>query len=187
MNIPQTAFIDETILYSGSQLSPHWIYKKLGIKGDAAVAFIGPCKVALEYMVDLEDKCQNRRIEADKMLHFICEHFGVTLNEISILQRLLVLLTVEGLLSRGVKDFSRDGDDVFIRDGKLSISVATVSPVSGLIHLGLNITNEGTPVKTASLSDAGIEPKEFALELLERYRKECASILDSSVRVVPKI
>ncbi|MCX7703558.1 MAG: DUF366 family protein [Planctomycetota bacterium] len=187
MNIPQTLFIEKPILYTGAQLSPHWIFKQTCIKGDSIVAFIGGCKIEPEHMADVEDKYLNKRIEADSMLHFLCEHFGVTLNEVSVLQRLLVFLTIEALLTRRVKDVSRDGDDIFIRDGKLSISVATVSPVSGLIHLGLNITNEGTPVKTASLSDIKIEPKEFALDLLERYRKECASILDSSVRVAPKI
>ena len=37
------------------------------------------------------------------------------------------------------------------RDGKLSVSVATRSPRGALIHFGVNVDTEGTPVRTASL------------------------------------
>lgn len=187
MNIPKIKVLDEEIIYTGEQLKPHWIYKKTGIKGDSVVAFLGPCKVELEHMVDLQDRYANRLIEADDMLHILAECFGATLYETVLLQRLLVFVAFENLILRGVKDLRREGDDIFVRDGKLSISVATVSPVSGLIHLGMNVTNEGTPTKTASLSDVGIEPLTFAKELLEMYREECAKIVDCAVRVTPRL
>lgn len=187
MNIPEIKILEEEILYTGEQLKPHWIYQKTGIKGDAIVAFLGPCKVTLEHMIDLQDRYAQKRIEADHMLHIISEHFGVGMYQTVLLQRLLIFATFERLLVKGIKDLRRDGDDIFIQNGKLSISVATVSPVSGLIHLGLNITNEGTPTKTASLSDVGVEPLPFARKVLEVYQNECAGIIDAAVRVTPRI
>jgi len=187
MNIPKVKILDEKIIYTGAQLRPHWIYEKTGIKGDSAVAFLGPCKVELEHMVDLQDRYASKLIEADDMLHILAEHFGATLFETVLLQRLLVFVVFENLILRGVKGLRREGDDLFIRDGKLSISVATVSPVSGLIHFGLNVTNEGTPTKTASLSDLGVEPLAFVDELLKMYRKECVEVVDATVRVAPRL
>jgi len=187
MNIPKIKILEEKIVYTGAQLKPHWIYEKTSIKGDSAVAFLGPCKVELEYMVDLQDRYAGKLIEADDMLHILTEHFGVTLYETVLLQRLLVFDAFESLILRGVRELRREGDDLFVRDGKLSISVATVSPVSGLIHLGLNVTNEGTPTKTASLSDVGIEPLPFAEELLKMYCEECAKVVDAAVRVAPRL
>ena len=69
-------FIDENIDYDGSQLSPHWIYKKTGIMGDAIVSFIGACSVSDEEIADIEDIIGGKTIKSAKMLHFIIELFG---------------------------------------------------------------------------------------------------------------
>ena len=64
------------------------------------------------------------------------------------------MITRDILLKYGVKT-TQDGDDIFVGDGKLSVSIATASISSMKIHFALNITINGTPddVKTASLED----------------------------------
>ncbi|MGZ3782751.1 MAG: DUF366 family protein, partial [Pseudobdellovibrionaceae bacterium] len=46
------------------------------------------------------------------------------------------------------------------------ISIATKSPVSVMVHFAMNITNKGTPVKTLSLQDLKLEPKNVAEDLI---------------------
>ena len=77
----KTKFIDEEIKYIGSQLAPHWIYKKFKIQGDAIVAFTGECEVKLTEMVDIEDVINNEPIYSKYMLSFISEQFGIGLVE----------------------------------------------------------------------------------------------------------
>ena len=49
----------------------------------------------------------------------------------------------------------RDGDDIMIGDArKLSVSIATLSRFSGLIHVGININvGEGCPVDAIGLDE----------------------------------
>jgi hypothetical protein len=62
------------------------------------------------------------------------------------------------------------------RPGKLSVSIATASPVSTLIHTGFNIETEGTPVPTAGLAEQGVDIPAFAAEVLRRYAAEVQDI-----------
>jgi hypothetical protein len=52
-------------------------------------------------------------------------------------------------------DTTQDGDDIFIGNGKLSVSIASASISSMKIHFALNVTTEGTPddVETSALED----------------------------------
>ena len=71
-------------------------------------------------------------------------------------------------------------------DGKkLSVSIATKSTTSILIHTGLNIVSEGAPVKASGLtSELGItDIKEFALEIMKRYSEELEDINLASTKV----
>jgi hypothetical protein len=73
----------------------------------------------------------------------------------------------------------RSGDDLYLGDRKLSISIATSSPVSVMIHAALNIVSQGTPVKAAGLydlgySDAGIE--ELGSKVCRLYAGEMHSV-----------
>jgi hypothetical protein len=79
----------------------------------------------------------------------------------------------------------RRGDDLYVGEGKLSVSVATVSPVSGLIHLGLNVTAAGVPVKAACLADLGLEPERVALEVMRRFVAEMESVEAAAKKVRP--
>ncbi len=177
-------FIDEEIKYIGSQLTPHWIYKNFQIQGDAIVAFIGECEVKLTEMVDIEDVINNEPIYSKLMLSFITEQFGVELSEGVFRQRLLMCIIKEILEERGVF-VVRNGDDLMINGRKLSVSIATKSITSVLIHTGLNILSEGAPVKASGLkSELGIEDiKEFAQEVMKRYAEELEDIKLATTKV----
>ena len=179
-----TKLIDTEIKYIGSQLAPHWIYKNFKLQGDAIVAFIGECEVALTEMVDIEDVINNEPIYSKLMLSFITEQFGVELVEGVFRQRLLICIIKELLEERGVF-VVRNGDDLMINNRKLSVSIATKSTTSILIHTGLNILSEGAPVKASGLtSELGIEDvREFALEVMKRYSEEFEDIKLASTKV----
>ena len=180
----KTKFIDKEIKYIGSQLAPHWIYKNFNIMGDAIVSFVGECDVKLSEMVDIEDVINNEPIYSKYMLSFISEQFGIGLTEGVLRQRLLICKIKELLEERGFFAV-RNGDDLIINGGKLSVSIATKSVTSVLIHTGLNIISDGAPVKAAGLqSDLGItDIKEFAIEVMKRYTEEIDDIILSGTKV----
>lgn len=177
-------FIDEEIKYIGSQLVPHWIYKNFKIQGDAIVAFVGECEVKLTEMVDIEDVINDEPIYSKSMLSFITEQFGVGLSEGVFRQRLLICIIKELLEERGIF-VVRNGDDLMINGRKLSVSIATKSMTSVLIHTGLNIISEGAPIAASGLkSELGIEDvKEFALEVMKRYVEELEDIYLATTKV----
>ncbi|HEY5493044.1 MAG TPA: DUF366 family protein [Candidatus Anoxymicrobiaceae bacterium] len=184
----------KTIEYDGSQLSPLWAYTSFDVQGDSIVSFRGPCNIAEEFMVDIEDKRKNLEISSPDMLHFIVEYFGVGIDTIVLVQRLLISTAVD-LLRESVyeeADVEREFDNIYAfapeedERGKLSVSVATVSVVSGLIHLGLNITSEGTPVKAAGLEEIGVEDfDKFAVELARRFIEEIKNTKMDASKVRP--
>ena len=179
-----TKLIDEEIKYIGSQLQPHWIYKNFKMQGDAIVAFIGECAVKLTEMVDIEDVINNEPIYSKSMLSFITEQFNIDLVEGVFRQRLLICIIKELLEKRGIF-VVRNGDDLMIDGRKLSVSIATKSTTSILIHTGLNIDSEGAPVKASGLtSELGItDIKEFANEVMEAYAEELKDIELASTKV----
>ncbi|MBR1425698.1 DUF366 family protein [bacterium] len=180
----KTLFIEDKVKYIGSQLVPHWIYKNYKIQGDAIVAFCGECDVKLTEMVDIEDVINNEPIYSKYMLSFITEQFNVELIEGVFRQRLLVSSIKETLEDR---DFivKRRGDDLFVNNKKLSVSIATKSLTSVLIHTGLNIISEGAPIEVSGLeSDLKIKDiKNFALEVMKRYSEEINDIVMASTKV----
>ncbi|MBU1154151.1 DUF366 family protein [bacterium] len=171
-------FIEEEIIYTGGQLSSNWIYKNFDILGDAIIAFCGPAEVKTEDLIDLQDFKQNLFIYSEKMLHFLVEHFDIDLEKAIYRQRLLICIIFEELRSRANKGIKieRIGDDIFVNNKKLTVSIATNTLVSTLIHAGINIINEGTPIPTEGLNNLKIEIKEFALKVLSRYGDEVEEI-----------
>ena len=172
----KSLFIDKEIIYTGRELSPHWIYKNFIICGDCVVAFIGEVEVNLSEMVDIEDVINNEPIYSKKMLNFIIERFAVSLDEMVWCQRLFVSIIKETLEKRGIK-LQRSGDDLFFEGKKLSVSIATKSITSSLIHTALNIVGEGAPIKVSSLNEMGIEDVEnLAKDIMSAFCAECESI-----------
>lgn len=180
----KTKYIDKQINYDGSQLKPLYSYINHQLAGSSIVAFSGSCNVALEHMVDAEDFVVNAEIKSDSMLHFIVEIFNQDLVAIVTLQRLLVSIAQNILINKGV-NVKRSGDDLYVNEKKLSVSIASGSAVSTMIHLGLNIDNKGTPVPTCSLNDFKLNPKEFALQLMEDFGLEFNSIVEATQKVKP--
>ena len=180
----KTLYIDKDIKYIGSQLAPHWIYRNFKIQGDAIVAFCGECEVKLTEMVDIEDVINNEPIYSKYMLSFISEQFGINLTEGVLRQRLLVTGIKEVLERRGIQVL-RNGDDLLINGKKLSVSIATKSVTSVLIHTVLNILSEGAPIPVSALkTDLGIENiKEFAIEVMEKYSEELQDIILAMTKV----
>ena len=180
----KTKFVEEEIKYIGSQLAPHWIYKNFHIQGDAIVAFVGECEVKLSEMVDIEDVINNEPIYSKLMLSFISEQFGIGLTEGVLRQRLLMTVIKELLEEKGVF-VVRNGDDLLINGAKLSVSIATKSTTSILIHTGLNILSQDAPVKACGLtSELGIENvKDFANEIMQRYSEELDDIILAATKV----
>lgn len=176
MNDLTCRFIAERIAYTGGQLHSHWAYRAFDLLGDSAVAFIGACDVKPEFMKDVEDLKAGSRIYSEEMLHFIIEHFDADLDRAILRQRLLIALMAEALNARlGRPAVTRKGSDLYDGDAKLTVSIAGVSPVSTLIHAGINISSRNTPVKTRGLGDYGIAPREFAEEIMAAYAAECKS------------
>lgn len=180
-------WIEREIRYDGSQLRAHWILREHGIAGDALVGFRGPCDVLDAEVADLEDLGGPGIAGAD-MLHFIWERFDDDgLRAAIVRQRLLSCIAAESLRELGAPEtLRRDGDDLFVGDAKLSISIATRSTVSTLMHFALNITNSGTPVKTAALSDFGVDPEACARTILERVVREEQSMQLARAKVRAK-
>lgn len=180
-------FLEKEIKYTGSELAPHWIYKNFNLQGDAIVAFVGEAHVKLSEMVDVLDVMTQRPIYSKCMLNFIVEHFNTTLIEGVLRQRLLIHIAKEVILPYMPKGtiLKRYGDDLFYEGGKLSVSIATKSTTSALIHLGINITSEGAPVKAAGLdSDMGLKNiEEIAQNIINTYTLECEQILSATCKV----
>lgn len=186
----QKLFVDENLKYDGSQLKSLFAYMNYGLLGDSIVAWQGPCDVAFDQMIDGEDLRAKSRICSDQMVHFIVEQFAMNLPNAIAMQRLLAAIVADQIRKMIETKMSaltvrRDGDDIYIGEGKLSISIATVSQVSALIHFAVNVTNAGTPVKTAALSDLHIEPTAFAKAILDTFSREAISIREATCKVRP--
>lgn len=185
----QTRIITERqIVYDGRQLAPHWIFRQFDLLGDAAVAFVGPCRVDLSEMVDIEDVKNDAPIFSPLMLHIIAEFFTGDLHMTVYRQRLLVTIAKELLEHQTDRPVTRSGDDLYIprsdtMPGKLSVSIATTSATSTLIHTGFNILTDGTPVSTVGLAELVVDPPTFADKLLRCYADEIEDIWQARCKV----
>jgi hypothetical protein len=171
---------EERIDYDGTQIHSLWAYRAFGVQGDSIVAFQGACDIPFANMVDLEDVRARSRIASPLMLHFIVEHFDRDLEKAVLRQRLLASLVRDDL----GPEVRREGDDLFLGPGKLSISIATMTPVSSKIHFGINVERaENVGVETRSLRDLGRDPADLARRVMARYAAEMDGVLDARTRV----
>lgn len=166
--------------YDGTQIQSLWAYRSFGLQGDSIVAFAGGCDIPFSNMVDLEDVRARSRIASPLMLHFIVEHFDRDLEKAVLRQRVLAVVAKD-LLPAGV---TREGDDLFVSGGKLSISIATLTPVSSKIHFGVNIERAlDVGVETRALKDLGVEAVAYARAVMDRFAAEMRGVLDARTRV----
>jgi len=184
-----TKFIEEEKKYTGLELAPHWIYKNYKLQGDAIVAFQGECEVKLSEMVDIEDVINNEPIYSKNMLSFIVETFNIGLFEGVMRQRILICIIKEAIekhLTPHASPFTieRRGDDIFVEGKKLSVSIATKSLTSVLIHVGINIDPSGAPVDAIGLNYLNIcDIKGFAQNIMLKYSQEIDDIILASTKV----
>ena len=185
----KTLFYSETpIHYDGHQLAPHWLYRRFDLQGDAAVAFVGSCRVDIGEMVDLADVKADAPIYSPLMLHTIAEFFSADLHLTVYRQRMLIVLAKEIIEHQTGRRVTRRGDDLYLdrmdgETGKLSVSIATASITSTLIHTGFNITTDGTPGPTIGLEELHVDVGQFAHTLLQRYAAELSDIWSARCKV----
>ncbi len=181
----KTLFLNERMTYDGTQLHSLYTYLTHKVQGDSALAFIGPCNISFDHMVDGEDLLERSEIRGSEMLHFIFEIFDRELVSGIFLQRLLATLISDEIYQLTQKKLEREGDDLYWEKKKLSISIATSSSISTLVHFAVNISNQGTPVPTCSLEDFKINPRSFGEKILKKISEEYESILVARVKVRP--
>lgn len=174
--------------YDGSQLRSLFAYRNYNILGDSIVGWVGPCQVNPEFMVDGEDLNAGEKICGEEMLHFIFENFDMNLLAGVAVQRLMTSIALDVIREMSpntstAQALQRRGDDIFFENQKLSISIATVSPLSALIHFALNVSNKGTPVSTLSLEDLQCDPKDFTTEFFKRIEQEMNEIKKATQKV----
>ncbi len=182
---------DNPVTYFGPELRPHYALERTGIYGSVILCWFGPCEVKTEKLVDMEDRLENDFISSQSMMHFMAEFFGTTLESAVLYQRLFISWAEKLLINRG-HDVERSGDDLFyFQDGKklkISVSIATSSPVSHLIHWGINLDAAGAPVPAIGLLKMGFSKSDilsFAKDLLHNYAQEIDSIQTAQVKVRP--
>lgn len=181
----QTLFItDKVITYDGKQLRSSWSQDECGVDGDCLVAFIGPASVATADLVDLEDQRAGAQIRAESMLHFIGQFYDIDLDQGVLLQRLLMCIIKEAIETAAAAAhmpvrIRRDGDDLYIQhplEGKMTVSIATRSPVSVMLHAAINIDPGGAPVDAAGLNDIFVDAVPLGYTVLTRFKKELEDI-----------
>jgi len=172
--------LKDEILYDGTQIRPAWALEEFGIKGPSIITWIGPMDI--KDIVDYEDK--SLEIRADRMAHFIVEHFDEQPANLRLSyhrQRILVMILQEELWKHDIIT-NRRGDDLYIDSGKLTVSIATASLSSMKIHLGMNITGEGTPqdIKTIGILDYRKDLNEDdIIEMIGNVAREYIQEIDS--------
>lgn len=177
-------FIEKEQTYTGEQLRSLWAYTVHDVRGDSIVAFIGPCDVKPDLICDMADAKEAAVIRSAKMLHFIVEHFDRDLEKAVLRQRLLMAIVRDIVNERlGRNAVRRSGDDLYDGGRKLSVSIATVSPVSTMIHTGLNIDPSGAPVPAVGLLEYGLDVRALAEDVMRNYVGEIDS-MDWAMRKV---
>ncbi len=181
-------FIQKRIDYTGKELRSHWIYENFKLPGDEIVVFCGAADVS-KYLVDLVDSQKKAYIYSEDMMHFIVEHFSLDLEKTIAYQRLLIAIMSEAinsyLFSNREKEqckerqIKRYGDDLYDGENKLTVSIATLTTVSTMIHAGINISSKNTPVPARGLLDYGMSATDiatFAEAVCSRYTEEVKSM-----------
>jgi len=181
----KTKYLSKTSeTYTGNQLKPLWIYLCHGLVGSAGVAWIGPCHVELDKMIDGEDKKAGASISGDEMVHFIFELFDTNLLSAVCFQRLMASW-VQTVIEKENPSIHmvRSGDDLYWKCKKLSISIATQATRSSLVHFAVNVKNSGTPVPTCSLNDFEMSPDNFIARVFEMAEAEWSSVWEATFKV----
>jgi len=153
-------------------------------------------------MIDAEDVVKNDPIWSDDAINIIAELPFTNIVAGVALQRLMIRVIAELISVTHTSDclFYTDGDDIMSvsRDNltrkKYSVSIATQSSTSTLIHIGLNITaGKKAPNFAGSLSEVfpywittpdGVST--FCSSLAPKLKNELNDLYSATVKVLPK-
>ena len=187
--------VDEIFEYDGSQINPSWAFQEFGIYGSSIITWIGPVNITPDNLKDFADV--GLEIKSNYMVNFICEFFDqqpTNMRVAYLRQRLLVMIFREILTEYGIST-KREGDDIFVENRKLSISIASVSLSSAKIHFALNLEDKGTPddVETIGLFDIKVNGEyvfnsdnllNLINETVSRFIDELETIENSKTKVL---
>lgn len=176
--------------YDGSQLHHAFAYKRKGVLGPTISFFVGSANVK-EHLVDLEDSLANDFIKSALMVHFIIEMPGVGIREAVVWQRFFIQMIAK-FLENNIENLTVDvdGDDLIVEDQKLSVSIATLSSFSALIHVGINIhVGKECPVPAIGLSDFGglngfSTDSDWAFAVAHMFATEYSDIINATYKVI---
>jgi len=172
--------------YDGSQLHHAFAYEQAKALGATICCFRGSADVK-EHLVDLEDSLADDFIKSKEMWHFIIEIPEATITEMVVWQRLFISMCIDNLRKECSSDtiITRKGDDIMIGNRKLSVSIATLSRFSGLIHVGINIeVGEGCPVNAIGLNDFTSRYSVTFGNMAEIFVEEYNDIKDATFKVI---
>lgn len=183
--------------YTGSELRHLFAFEKAGILGDSIISFFGSAQVKT-HLVDAEDRFKDDFIYAPSMCHFIIEIFDCNMREIVTWQRIFICNILASLYKYNPNGkLLRKGDDLFLRRKddptlyKMTVSIATLSPFSGLIHTGINWEDPGPkcPVSATGLNTPSFQvppetPESFCQFLMSIFSKEFESVQQACYKVL---
>ena len=161
--------------YDGTQLCSGFVVRHAPGAEHAVLLFEGAADVPVENLVDTEDAENDRPIGSERMAHVIVFHRDMPLAQAVLAQRLLGRLAADWIRERSGRGVTVRGDDLYVGEGKLSVSIATRCPTGSLIHFAVNVETEGTPVRTAGLRELRLAAGEFLRALGRMYSEEMAS------------
>jgi uncharacterized protein len=179
----KSLWLEKKSKYDGTQLRSLFGYLEHKVLGDSLIGWVGACDVSFEHMVDGEDLLEKSEIRGSEMLHFIFEIFEQKLITGVFLQRLFASIAKDLLEQKANISLKRQGDDLYWEGRKLSISIASRSPNSVMVHFAINVKNAGTPVPTCALEDWKLSASEVGKELMKRFEEEYHSILEATWKV----
>ncbi len=140
-------------------------------------------KIPQEEMIDIQDIIREKDlaeilISGDDCIHFIIEMFDDQPANLKVAYHRLHLLAfiVQKIVEEEYKiGLEKKGTDLYYKDKKLNVAIATSSNSSSKIHFGINIVSTGVPdyVKAVGLCD--INEKINLEKLAEKIGKEFIS------------
>jgi len=183
--------------YNGAAISDRFgytMFRKDVRRVGNIVAFVSPCKVVADFMVDQEDLLSNDFIYSDKMIHFLIEIPDLDLWGGVFFQRYFntqIGFILSEYLPNG-HNVRMKGDDIlvnYIKDGneylqKASVSIAKQKNGAVLIHTGINI--EAGPTAPSFAYSTGLDEEQATL-FIEECIRACNDILHDTFIATCKI
>lgn len=161
--------------YDGTQIEPLWALNKFGISGNSIVIFRGSMKITQDEMIDVKDIVRERDlaeilISGDDCIHFIIEMFDDQPGNLKVAYHRLHLLSF--IVQRKIElvlgiTLQKKGTDLYIKNKKLNVAIATSSNNSTKIHFGINLKSSGVPKHVNAIGLIEIQ-KEINLEKLAK-------------------